>query len=105
MRSAGEEGVAVTTTRDPFKFVRGDKVRAFHEGTRGLMDATVRSINDDGTITVTWDNGDTTYRTMRSDSVFRPPNPDPQDAYRLDGPNAFDYTKERKRVAAGTSIG
>jgi hypothetical protein len=101
----GESVAAVTTTRDPFKFVRGDKVRAFHEGQNVLQDATVQDINNDGTITVTWDNGDTTHRTMRSDSVFRPVNPDPQDAYRLEGPNAFDMAKERKNIAAGLAIG
>lgn len=104
-RRFAPSAIEVTTTRDPFKFAHGDKVRAFHEGERKLMDAIVKSINEDGTITVTWSSGDTTHRTMRSDSVFRPQNPDPQDAYRLDGPNAFDIEKERKNIAAGIAMG
>merc|ERR1712232_1000556 len=68
------------------------------------LGAKVASDNGDGTFTVNWDAGYADFRTVNAGDIFRPQDPDPPDAYRLHGLNAYDIGRERKNIAAGLAL-
>jgi len=47
----------------------GDNVTAIWQGDGRMYPANIHELGDDGTLTVNWDDGDTTFRTMPADSA------------------------------------
>lgn len=61
--------VTTAAATDTAECMVGDEVQAIWEGDGKMYRAVIHSMNNDGTITVDWDDGDSTFRTMAADKV------------------------------------